>query len=359
MIPYNDFKYFKKWDFRDIFKSYTGDRGYIFLQPWPGGFNNIRMSLELSMCLAYLSNRVLVLPPKYKMYLLEGENHISDFFNLKQLGVHFLLFEEFCNLKGIDTTIENVKQISRVEKFDSVTNVITDTRNAVPDKFLRGRSILKLHQILDNSDTIFLDKNLLGNFYTSLFTDKQIELNKLIAQYCVIREDIFNLATKIISRIGDGTYYSIHIRRNDFQYKEVRIGANEIISNIKETVPPGSKLYISTDHDTNDLFFDPIKEIYEVTFYKDIAKDIELENSNWVPLLEMLICTRGIRFIGTKLSTFSSYIYRMRGYMDDIQDKSYYINTESFDPTKQGRFLNNPQFNGNWSREYPDAWNFI
>jgi hypothetical protein len=359
MIAYNDFKYYKKWDFKSIFKNYTGDKGYIFLQPWPGGFNNIRMSFEISMCLSYLSNRVLILPPKYKMYLLEGENHISDFFNLDHLGIHYLLFEEFCELKGIEKNIESIKQISRIEKFDSVANVIIDSLDEIPSQFLRGRSTLKLHQVVDNSEIIYLDKNLLGNFYTSIYTDKQIELNKLIAKYSILKEDLFNLATRIISRIGDGNYYSIHIRRNDFQYKEVRIDSNELVSNIKDIIPFGSKLYISTDHNTSDSFFNILKEKYNVVFYEDVSKDIVLENINWIPILEMLICTRGIRFIGTKLSTFSSYIYRMRGYMDDIQDKSYYINTEPFDPTKQGKFLNNPQFNGNWSREYPDVWNFI
>lgn len=358
MIKHNDYYYYSKWNFESIFDEYTGEKGYIYLQPWPGGFNNIRMSLELAICLTYLTDRILVLPPTYRMYLLEGDSNIEDFFDLSQLGVKHLTFVEFCNLKNIEPTIESVKKISKVNKYDSVTNVITDSRKPLPFEFYRGRQTIKLHQIIDNSEVIFFDKNLLGTFYTSIFSDKQIALHKLIAQYVTLRKDVFNLAAKYISLIGDGKYYSLHIRRNDFQYTEVKISAEEILVNISSTIPKGSKLYISTDHNTDDEFFLPFKENYDVYFFKDLNTINEDYNLNWIPLLEMLICTRGIRFVGTRLSTFSSYIYRLRGYMDDIQDKSYYVNTETFDIEKQGKFLKNTQFNGNWAREYPDAWNF-
>ena len=32
--------------------------------------------------------------------------------------------------------------------------------------------------------------------------------------------------------VEDGTYYALHIRRGDFQFKDVKIGAPEIFTNI-------------------------------------------------------------------------------------------------------------------------------
>jgi hypothetical protein len=39
-------------------------RSFLSFEPWPGGFNNIRMSLEFAMALAIATKRTLVLPDK-------------------------------------------------------------------------------------------------------------------------------------------------------------------------------------------------------------------------------------------------------------------------------------------------------
>lgn len=44
-------------------------------------------------------------------------------------------------------------------------------------------------------------------------------------------------------------YYALHVRRGDFQFKEVKISAEEIIKNVKGNaiIPRGSIVYVSTD----------------------------------------------------------------------------------------------------------------
>ncbi len=171
---------------------------------------------------------------------------------------------------------------------------------------------------------------------------------------------IENLAWQFINKLGDKEYYSIHIRRNDFQYKELFIPCEQILENIKGVIPQGSKLYIATDHRDRE-FFKPLSEYYQTFFYEDVKKEVaiftEFDN-NWIPIIEQFICTRGIKFIGNSHSTLSSYIYRMRGYMSDIEDKNYYLNTETFDQHKQIPFTADTQFKGNWFREYNDSWSF-
>lgn len=65
----------------------------------------------------------------------------------------------------------------------------------------------------------------------------------------LVRADSLKLNPK-----GGGVYYSLHIRRGDLQYKEVKISATDIVRNLNFTddngkliIPPGSLVYISTD----------------------------------------------------------------------------------------------------------------
>jgi len=48
----------------------------------------------------------------------------------------------------------------------------------------------------------------------------------------------------------------------------------------------------------------------------------------------------------------------MRGYMSDIEDKNYYLNTETFEQYNQVPFTADTQYKGNWFREYNDSWSF-
>lgn len=69
---------------------------YITFEPWPGGFNNIRMSLEMAAALAVAMDRTLVLPPKYHMYL-RGTSDFQDYFdyNDMQKGISTITYLEF------------------------------------------------------------------------------------------------------------------------------------------------------------------------------------------------------------------------------------------------------------------------
>jgi hypothetical protein len=355
-----DYIYYTKWDFENIFKFYNGSKGYIVFRPWPGGFNNIRMSLELAVCIAYLTNRKLVLTPEYNMYLLQGHSSMESFFDTSNLGVISISFDDFCKEKGLDTNYESVKAVSKVLDYDAVRHVINFEKIPVPNKFSKYRPILNKEDLYTDEEYLFLESNLLGVTHQTLFTSLDVEIKKLIAKYVHYRTDIFDLAWQFINKLGDKEYYSIHIRRNDFQYKELFIPCEQILENIKGIIPQGSKLYIATDHRDKE-FFKPLSEHYQIFFYEDIKKEISIFTEfdiNWVPIIEQFICTRGIKFIGNSHSTLSSYIYRMRGYMSDIEDKNYYLNTETFEQYNQVPFTADTQYKGNWFREYNDSWSF-
>lgn len=347
-----DYIYNAKWKFPHLLKHYNGEKGYLFFQPWPGGFNNIRMSLEQAVCLAYLTNRTLILPPTYDMYLLEGQNNLEDFFDLDNIGIKSIDFKDFCSLTQPPLTLDTLKSTSKVLNYDSVINVINFEKVPVPNKFTKGRSVINSEDLFDDSRIIFLDKNLLGSFDQSIYTKHETSLKQLIGKYITYRNDLRDIAWQFINFIGDKSYYSIHIRRNDFQYKDLFISGEEIFNNIKGIIPEGSKLYIATDsNDENLLSF--LKEKYQVILYNDLKNQLNLEdfNINWVPIIEQLICSRGIKFIGNDNSTLSSYIYKLRCYMNDIEDKKYYLNTSPKQDYSE-LFLEDPQYRHNWVREY-------
>lgn len=355
-----DFIYYTKWDFSSIFKFYNGDKGYILFKPWPGGFNNIRMSLELAVCIAYLTNRKLVLPPSYYMYLLEGTSSMETFFDTENLGVITVSFSDFCKEKNIQEDYNSVKSISKVLNYDGAKNIINFEKINPPVKFTKNRPVLNSEDYFTDDEHIFLDSNLLGVSYLTFYTSLDVEIKKLVAKHVRYKTDIFDLGWQFINKLGDREYYAIHIRRNDFQYKDLFISCEDIVDNIKDIVPEGSVLYIATDH--KDLeFFNPLREKYKIRFYSDILNQVSIYeefDKNWVPIIEQLICTRAIKFIGNSHSTLSSYIYRLRGYMADIEDKNYYINTEKYNVNKQCSFSVDSKFVGNWFREYKDSWNF-
>jgi len=361
-----DYIYHQKWDDKDLFKFYDGSAGYLAFKPWPGGFNNIRMSLELAVCYSYLTNRTLILPPSYPMYLLEGESSFSSFFD-DNLGIKSVSIENFLGSKGLKPNLEVLKySASKVIEYDSQA-VVNFTQIAEPSYITKGRQTVKSEDFFDvndntlDKDIIFLEGEcLLGNFEQAIYTSEHKELKRLIAKHVHYRDDLMNLGWQFVNKLGDQTYYAIHIRRNDFQYKDLFISCEEILNNIKDRIPQGSKLYISTDHKDMD-FFQPLRDYYEIYFYNDILEQVKIFEDfdvNWIPIIEQLICTRAIRFVGNSHSTLSSYIFRLRGYMDDIEDKTYHVNTIPYKEEEQVTFGKVPNVIGNWHREFESTWDF-
>jgi hypothetical protein len=356
-----DYFYHIKWDFKSILKDYNGSSGYLAFTPWPGGFNNIRMSFELAVCLSYLTNRTLILPPAHQMYLLEGEATIEDFFDLENLGISYFTFHEFCSKKNIEHSLEALKSISTPIYETLEGNIINTEYIRVPKKVkkLDHWGVHERYIFFKKDEILFCENNLLGNFNQSLYTSFGTELKKLVAKHVVLKKSIFNLAWNFINKIGDQQFYAIHIRRNDYQFKELFIPCEEIRDHLAGIVPENATLYIATDH--KDLsFFEPLSRKYNLVFYKDVLNQLDLGsiNKNWIPALEMMICTRAIKFVGMYLSTFSSFIYRMRGYMADIADKNYYINGKPFDEKNQKTYLETEEPLEHWARDYKCIWDF-
>jgi hypothetical protein len=330
--------------------SYNPINKYVVFKPWPGGFNNIRMSLELAAVIAFMLNRILVLPPEYKMYLLDNTNSMSTFFDINDLGIKTMSFEEFENKFNI-IGWDGVKQISHTINEDLVSTIITTTDN-IPSEFIKDRNIKNIND-LATTKIIYFDSNLLGSFYLNIYSERMPEICKYVARHVHYNEEIFLEAQKAINLLG--SYYAIHIRRNDFQYKDLFISAEQIYDNVKNVIPEGSKLYISTD-EKDKSFFNVLKEHYEIYFYDDIKHLIFNDiNSDLIGPIEQIICTQSLTFVGSKLSTFSSYIYRLRGYMKHITDKRFLTYHVECKPNEEEEYW----WVAVWAREYKQVFESI
>lgn len=86
-------------------------------------------------------------------------------------------------------------------------------------------------------------------------------------------------------------------------------------------------------------------------------------NENYVGMVEQLICANAHTFIGTPLSTFTSYITRMRGHINDtahlrapgIYGRSYYFMQKQMYQLRDKPHLRLPF----WVREFVEGFELV
>ena len=164
---------------------------------------------------------------------------------------------------------------------------------------------------------------------------------------------------------SNGEYDSFHIRRGDFQYKDMLLDANAIYANVKEEIPDNTTVFVATDHQGKP-FFKPLADRYDLVFLHDFAKELEGVNSNLFGMIDQLVASRGRVFFGCMHSTFSGFIFRMRGYhsQKDKADgwergalhKSFYYTSAA---AKRNYELYTPMHPAIYSREFPTSWRDI
>ena len=131
-------------------------------------------------------------------------------------------------------------------------------------------------------------------------------------------DEVFEVAAQAIALLGATRYSALHVRRNDLQYTQSWVSAEQTLQNIRPLLLPGETLYLATD-ETNHSFFDAFRQEHRVVQFADLFEHGPLRHVVVPPKLigciEQVICTLGRRFVGTQYSTFSSYITRLRGYI--------------------------------------------
>lgn len=156
-----------------------------------------------------------------------------------------------------------------------------------------------------------------------------------------------------------GGYSSLHIRRGDLQFKEVKFSSLQWYENTKEIWKPQEILYIATD-EMNQTFFNDFRNRHSgpLRFFNDYKKVAELDNIDptLYGMIDTVVAARGTVFAGTWFSTFSGYIIRLRGYYGMSKFYSYYswLDRKYF----MHRWMNVGE-GSVYAREYPVGWTSI
>ena len=414
-------------------------RRFISFEPWAGGFNNVRMSLEQAVALSVALNRTLVWPPVRRIYL-RGRSKLEDYFSLQELQRGFaalgldgpIPFEQFAEEFGSerahalvvagtlrDSTDPEVRVFTKATAKDAtkgsslfgIGDVVVcvprcpsngsagrlGTRPPSVDTSLANlMTFRKAHQRLIDADqletprVLHFRKNLLGNFYTLVWSDDPAvgaRIKRLVRDGVHYRAEIFERADRLVRWLGGAHNFScMHIRRNDFQYKAMRnLPAGRILDNTQRIWRRGELVYVATDERVDprpgfdpltpatrrDLsFFAPITTVLRTAFLAHAYKGV-LERdtpSYWLGCIEQLVCARARTFVGTYFSTFTSYIQRLRGYMGDVRHTGF-LYTHMRYPEQYRRstprggvgrmgpsWSQMPGSHPSWAREYAEGW---
>mmetsp|Transcript_4018 Transcript_4018/g.7053 ORF Transcript_4018/g.7053 Transcript_4018/m.7053 type:complete len:559 (+) Transcript_4018:131-1807(+) len=406
---------------------------FVTFSPWKGGFNNIRMSLEIAAAFAIATNRTLVIPPAQSMYL-RGKSSLTSYFDLEDMrrGLSVVTYDEFFELtdfgqyqkekpsgsnphstleryfKGLQSMpgVYHMQSHWRSEKVISDQVVYCFPNCPSSDSTSKQDKIeyswftnFKHHrtgydgdnQELNDARIVHFKENLLGHFYTFLyFRDPQEgrRIKRIIRDHVHFREEIIEYAERIITKLRDFKYSCIHVRRNDFQFGEAFTSAEDIVKNTKGLFPENEIIYVATDElsdnnakrhswskpdamvkHTTHTWFNPFREHwggdkvwFMSDFYNELLQDVP---SIYLGCIDTLICSRARRFVGTRKSTFSGYINRLRGYMHDVGQK-FIFEAQSTFPEDYQKFLGGPDwyrikpgYGGGhpyWGLEYKDVW---
>jgi len=221
---------------------------------------------------------------------------------------------------------------------------------------------------------------MLTHFYAFLFfEDWQQDLwgKRFVRDHLRYSDEIQCAAARVVAAVRErarardpksnpkGEFDSFHIRRGDFQYKNTRLEADQIYENTKDAIPDKTTVFVATDHQGKP-FFKPLADHYNLVYLNDFKKELEGVNSNYFGMIDQLVASRGRVFFGCMHSTFSGFIFRIRGYHAQ-KDKS--------DGWEQGTLHNSFYYTGKkerdmyqryipvhppiYSSEFPTSWRDI
>lgn len=332
---------------------------YISFSPYYSGLSNVIMSYEIALSIAYITKRILILPPKtWLLFISESENkedytNLLEIFDIEYIKEHIECvdfydvpefkgkFEEMSTYSSYTGNISNVIQdIVCIDLKDS-NNIHLDVHSLVDSNYIladkkydtedynyfsNGRNLINLSRYPQKF--MHFENNLFGHYWYSIYPGGEYERNKMkkIINRCFrYKQKYYDISKKVDDKISK--YNAVHIRRNDFletRTEELKIVSNgkKVLEKIKLLFDNSLPLYIATD-ETNKEFFKEVKMEYDVYFYDDFDfKLSKLEST----IMEQIICSKSEKFYGTYLSTYSSRINVMRGIDGKQSDDGMGIN---------------------------------
>ena len=229
---------------------------------------------------------------------------------------------------------------------------------------------------------------LLVHYYAFLFPQHwsdNLRMLRLIRDQLRYKNEIQCAAARIVEALrneqqppqlsdaaGEGLqetgFYSMHVRRGDFQhaYPAVYLNIDDMYTkNLRLFFSEGRTVYIATD-EKNKAFFDLLRKHYKIKFLSDYEHLLTDIDPAYYGMIEQLVTAAGSRFFGTYYSTFSGFILRLRGFYSQRDHAegwqegtldSYYLCDSN--PCAHRRVMQREYLGvkpGYWEQEFPVAW---
>merc|ERR1712048_1206622 len=129
-----------------------------------------------------------------------------------------------------------------------------------------------------------------------------------------------------VADAGSTGFSTMHVRRGDLQFKEVKVEAEMLLKAISPYVRKSETLYISTDEKDLNFFAPFRREGYPIKTLQDYYERAGLKgtNQNYIGMIESIVAAHGRTFTGTFKSSFTAYIYRLRMYYGKPAESNFY-----------------------------------
>lgn len=340
---------------------------YLIWKTWHGGLNNDRMSLEIAVVMCRVLDRTLVLPDRFRLYL-SGMTLLTDYFDREHIykAVRTIEYSEFRKrFPVVGDDYAGVKQLEDVVEVDPGKIEMLSYVMCVPncpkvgdhdyEDYKDFNSNREEWDISDweanNHKFMYFREHKLFHYFYVFFYFRDLALKRstirLVRDHIHYRNDILHYASIIIRAMREDLekngqpllYNSIHFRRGDFQYQDQRhLDPNVIVDNLREifSTTGVNTLYIGTDERirSNLKPFDDAYKVYIFDDFKHLLPD-------YVPTyyygpIDQLVMSQGVIFVSTLLSTFSSYVTRMRGLNPLIENKRTYFTNQKYLSIEEG-----------------------
>lgn len=324
--------------------------GFITYRPWHGDINNVRLHFESVVVLAHLLDRYIAIP--------EHLHRFADETVANYPPIHPSVFLDLSKLPIVSLTdVPADASWHDVEIFLPHEKIIL--YEDAPDiaAFSCGRGAVT---IPNTPDVINLPP-MLSPFYAMIFGAAQTRrrMTRFVRDHVRHYDNVAQKAAEIARDLG--AFHAVIVRRSDFikYYPKADVSAATITDQLKYIVPSGAILLIATDEADRE-FFGPLMDRYQVLFARNVVKAAAAHWTHYqYSCIEQNLCALAETFTGTRLSTFSAYVNRLRGY-NGVADTSFRFTDGAIHPSPSAGLFSWENFylpvEPLWGREFSEGW---